>query len=249
MSVLGIETATEVCGSALVENGLVLAEKWFEARQMHSEKLVLLIDETLRSRDFMLTNVDAIAVSIGPGSFSGLRIGLSVAKGLAFACGVPIIAVPTLYALAQRAVTERLAGQEGRILSLVDARRDEIYAALYTPDAGELEEVIAPCAVSTRELEAIISRPDMPAGISIVLMGDGAEKFEKFHASVQSYPGRALRFSIPSRERRLCRAASVAIIGEQKFYRGEIADSPSLEPLYVKEFYTTMKLQPNEAHR
>ncbi len=242
MRVLGIETATEVCGAALVENGRVLAENWFEARQMHSEKLVSLIAETLQSRGHDPAALDAIAISIGPGSFSGLRIGLSVAKGLAFACDLQLVAVPTLRALATRALAGNLVTRHERVLPLIDARRDEVYTALYEYNGENLVEIASAHAASVHELVGIGPDDNRP----IVVMGDGAEKFKAYLSSLFDSGITRRQFRIPVREKRLCDAASVALEGEQMFRRGDIADSAGLEPLYVKEFYTTMKPQSTE---
>ncbi|MBI1804015.1 MAG: tRNA (adenosine(37)-N6)-threonylcarbamoyltransferase complex dimerization subunit type 1 TsaB [Ignavibacteriae bacterium] len=232
MNVLGIETATAVCGAALAEDGRIVAENWFEAQHTHSEKLVILIDRTLQSCHRTVSQLDAIAVSIGPGSFSGLRIGLSVAKGLAIACNLPIVAVPTLRALALRAITERFVGQQGYILPMIEARRGEVYTALYEMRAESLNEIVAPRAVSASECSTMIPEDDLP----VIVMGDGAEKF------AEHWP----RITIPPREKRLCSAALVAVTGEQLVRRGSIVDTATLEPFYVKEFYTTMKLQHNK---
>jgi len=245
VKILGIETATAVCGVALVEDGFVIGEEWFEARQMHSEKLVTLVDHVLHMQNCTLGDVDAFAVSIGPGSFSGLRIGLSVAKGLAYARDLPLIAVPTLYALAQRSVMEELAGERGLVLPILDARRDEFYMALFARSGDALEEVVPSCAVRTVDLVAMI--PDSTT--SIVVMGDGAEKFQEYWKKTTRNDLPSMRFVFPPREKRMCSAASVTMTGERKFRRGEIADTSALEPLYVKEFSTTMKLQPTEVHR
>src|SRR5712692_6734191 len=100
MIVLGIETATAVCGAAIVEDAGVRAEASIEAEHIHSEKLISLIDEALNRATIPFSSIDSVAVSIGPGSFTGLRIGLSVAKGLVYAGGKSLAAVSTLEALA-----------------------------------------------------------------------------------------------------------------------------------------------------
>ena len=111
MKILGIETATSVCAAAIVDDGDVLTEQWIEAQHSHSEKLITLIDKCLQTVNCELKSLAGIAVSIGPGSFTGLRIGLSVAKGLSYASGVPLVSIPTLKALAWNAVTFNLVKQ------------------------------------------------------------------------------------------------------------------------------------------
>src|SRR5258706_14324961 len=104
MKILGIESATVVCAAAIIENGCVRSERTLIAPRIHSEKIISLIDESLDDANITPTELEGVAVSIGPGSFTGLRIGLSVAKGLAYALDKPIVAVPTLEALAANTV-------------------------------------------------------------------------------------------------------------------------------------------------
>ena len=114
MTLLGIETATAVCGVALVRDGEVLAEKAVEERYAHAEKLFGFLDDVLESSGVPLRELHGIAVSIGPGSFTGLRIGLSVAKGLHVATGIPVIPVPTMEALARNGAEEVRTAGSGR---------------------------------------------------------------------------------------------------------------------------------------
>lgn len=237
MKILAIETATAVCGSAVVENERILGERSIEAPQMHSEKIMGLIDEVLTSARIGLKDIDAIAVSIGPGSFTGLRIGLSVAKGLSFTCEKPLTAVSTLRALARNAIGRGLAAGRDLILCSIDARRDEVYAAGYR--AAALDEVLSPRAVSVPVLAQLLEGEKR-----IVLVGDGAEKIQEYVMKSEN----SNRCILPAREHRLCSASAVAFLGLQQLQRGERSDLASLEPKYLKEFYTTMKLLP-EVHR
>lgn len=127
--ILAIETATEVCAAALVENGITRAERSVTERNIHSERLLLLIDELLKEGNVPPSALSAIAVSIGPGSFTGLRIGLSTAKGLALALGIPIISVPTLDAVAEAV----RASHAGNFCAMIDAKREESFYAFYEP--------------------------------------------------------------------------------------------------------------------
>src|SRR5512141_577989 len=140
MTLLGIETATTVCAAAVVRDGAVLAEELVDERNVHAERLMGMIDVAFRRSGVGLPAMDGIAVSIGPGSFTGLRIGLSVAKGLAYASGKPIVPVPTLRGLAQKAIdTVGADGFQG-VLPLLDARRGDVYCALYRMGDGDLHE-------------------------------------------------------------------------------------------------------------
>jgi tRNA threonylcarbamoyladenosine biosynthesis protein TsaB len=237
MIVLGIETSTAVCAAAIVEHGKVCAERSVEAQYIHSERLIGLVEECIRSVPHAPSLPDAIAVSIGPGSFTGLRIGLSVAKGFAYAGGKILVPVPTLEALAFQAF--RSGGLEpGSILMpMIDARRDEVFTALYRV-AGEGLEELSPAGAST------LAECESAAGIngnaaSIIVTGDGAEKFRQ-HLHRSGHTG-LYRFAAGEAAR--CSASSVALLGERMAAAGHVADTASLEPVYVKEFQTSMKIQ------
>jgi tRNA threonylcarbamoyladenosine biosynthesis protein TsaB len=239
--VLGIETATAVCGAAIVENGQVRAERSVEAQQVHSQKIMGLIDEVLRSTQLLLQRIDGIAISIGPGSFTGLRIGLSTAKGLAFALGKPVTAVSTLEALALNALRHANVNERALILPMIDARRDEVYAASYRQRKDGHEEVVPARAVELRELYEMLEGEEL-----VVFAGDATEKFFRF--VVATHSDQSQRFIRLPKEQAVCSAAAVGILGERQLERGVRSDVASLEPLYVKEFYTTMKPQPIGQH-
>src|SRR5258707_364538 len=156
MKILAIETSTAVCGAAVVQEGRVLAERRFEARQIHAQKIISLIDEVLRSTQSGVNDLEGFAVSIGPGSFTGLRIGASTAKGLAYAAGKPVAAVSTLEALALNAARFAEAVNGTLILPLIDARRDEVYSALYSYQDDFLSELTSPGDVTVSDLCTIL---------------------------------------------------------------------------------------------
>src|SRR5512142_395937 len=137
MMLLGIETATTVCAAAVVRDGELLAEELVDERNVHAERLMGMIDAAFRRSGTTLEQMAGLAVSIGPGSFTGLRIGLSVAKGLVYASGKPLLPVPTLQALAQKAAgAPGTADGEESILPVLDARRGDVYCALYRRTDG-----------------------------------------------------------------------------------------------------------------
>jgi tRNA threonylcarbamoyladenosine biosynthesis protein TsaB len=238
--VLAVETSTAVCGVSLVENGVVLLDRWFEATHMHAERLTVLIGESLSHHHLQASQLDGIAVSIGPGSFTGLRIGLSTAKGVAFACNLPLIAVPTLKALAMTAVVFGPARTDVYILPMIDARRDEVYGACYRVEGNNLVEIVSPCAFSIADSGRLISM-DKP----VILVGDGVEKFVHYHRVDTESPGD--RYILPASEKRKCSASTVGILGERMLQEGIVADLGDTEPLYVKEFTTTFKPQQHKA--
>jgi tRNA threonylcarbamoyladenosine biosynthesis protein TsaB len=215
--VLGIETATWTASIGIVEEETVLAERTRTAVGSHAISLLSLIDEVLAAARLSLSAVDLIALSVGPGSFTGLRIGLSVAKGIALGADKPVIGVPTLTALAY-AVGPRA----GTICPVLDARKHEVYAAAFEWSAGEVRQLWAP-AVLTPEALAVRLRPPC------LLCGDGVDEYESVF---RQYGGERIE-TLPS-SRLTPRAGAVALLGAQRFARSGGDDIHTLEPSYVR---------------
>jgi len=215
MTVLGIETATHLCGAALVRRGNLLAERFVDERNVHAERLMELIQGVTADHG-RLEAVEGIAVSIGPGSFTGLRIGASIAKGLAFGGDKLLIGVPTLQALIERARRESpVGGRAHELAAVLPARRGEYF--MMRESTGEVrvvrrESVVDECRRNT-----------------LVLTGDtGGLKLTAEGAA-----------DIPEVEDHLrrCSASSVAYIGERMFLEGRRDDIKTLEPRYLLEFF------------
>ncbi len=234
--ILAIETATAVCGAALLDGETVVAEELSEEPHAHSEKLAPMIAGLL-SR--YASPIDAIAVSIGPGSFTGLRIGLSTAKGLAYAWEKPVVAVPTLEALALRALTATVPQQGDWLLPMIAARRGEVYTALYA--VGEYPEERVEARALAMEGVADI----LPATGRVILMGDGVDGYRTVISRNEDKKG--IEYIVPAREKRLCSAAAVGKAGYRRLRRSAFADLAALEPFYLKEFATTMKPHQRES--
>jgi tRNA threonylcarbamoyladenosine biosynthesis protein TsaB len=167
---LGIETATSIASVGIVGADHVLAAQSLPQGGSHARTLLPLIDSTLASAAIGLRDLDLIAVSIGPGSFTGLRIGLSVAKGLAMATGLPVVSVPTLEAYARSA-----GPRPGLVCPVLDARKGEVYAAAFRWSDGrqrssQPECVAAPAAVAPQRFAASI-------GLPCTLIGDGVDAY------------------------------------------------------------------------
>ncbi|HIE04956.1 MAG TPA: tRNA (adenosine(37)-N6)-threonylcarbamoyltransferase complex dimerization subunit type 1 TsaB [Candidatus Latescibacteria bacterium] len=216
MRVLGIETATELASVALVEDGQVLAEVLLPLQRKLTEELVPMIDWMLKRAGVKLGELDGVAVSIGPGSFTGLRVGASTAKGLCFACGLPLVAVPTLKAMASRLALSQLP-----ICPLLDARRDQIYSALYKFEGGSLKELSPPRALS---LDELLSSLDLP----VVFTGDAVGKFRR---RIEEFKDGAA-FAPPELSRPA--ASSVAALGSMALAEGKVSGLSSLEPIYIR---------------
>lgn len=223
MTILAIETSTTVCGCAVLRDGAIIANQWIDERSAHAEKLFGLADAVLRGSAVDPRDLDAVAVSIGPGSFTGLRIGLSAAKGFHLALGTPVIAVPTLTALAHRCVP-LMTGDGGHILAALDARRDEAYSQTFTVDGGT---VVPAGDVDARTVAEIVRT--LPPG-RVVVTGDAQQKI------VAGLSGsRTVVLADEALAR--CSAAAVAQVAATMFARGAFADAGTLEPMYVKEVF------------
>ena len=145
--ILCIETATPVCSVALSKNGEILSLKETARKNSHSEVVTLFIDDLLRENKIQYTDLNAVAVSKGPGSYTGLRIGVSTAKGLCYALDIPLIAINTLrsmaYDMAEIYLKERKASENILFCPMIDARRMEVYSAIYNKDNNEVRETKA----------------------------------------------------------------------------------------------------------
>lgn len=226
MNVLAIETATAVCGAAVVSNRRVLAEVSLQEKYIHAEKLMTQIDDVLRRSGITLERLDGIAVSIGPGSFTGLRIGLSVAKGLAFASEKPLAAVSTLQALAQRTIDEGFAEEGASILAALDARRNEVYCQWFKRSGGYANAISIERDASTDQLFN-----NAPEG-NVVMTGDALPKLRE---AMRGGPMNGWS-AVPESVAR-CSAGAVGKIGERLIAGGNAADVQRLEPRYIKEFF------------
>jgi len=219
MKVLGIETSSILCGVAIVDEGEPVVEYRLNIRNVHSEKLVSVIERVSLDSQVGFDQLGGIAISIGPGSFTGLRIGLSVAKGLAFSLDLPLAAVPTLEALASQ-----LPQTPYLICPLLRARKDELYVAFYKNTTGRLERV--------RD-HKILTLPQFIAEVDTetILVGEGADIYKA--TLTKKLKGKAIfapkTCSLPS-------ALSVAQLGWERLKRGEIANLETLEPLYLRDF-------------
>lgn len=227
MSILAIETATMVCASAIVQGGIILSEASLEERYVHAEKLMTQVDTVLRKSGLFMHQLDGIAISIGPGSFTGLRIGLSVAKGLAFAMEKPLIAVPTLQAIAQRVVASKLVLEGEHILVALDARRDEVYCQWFVAKDGMAKPMGPERDVAVKDL-----LKEAPLG-KVHVSGDAIEKLQSVIGS--GYAG--IQWNVVPAELARCSAGIVGQIGEAMMKRGDLADQSTLEPKYIKEFF------------
>ena len=163
MKILAIESSGLVASVAIIENNILLGEYTTNQKKTHSQTLLPMLDELTKRLELDLNMIDAIAVSMGPGSFTGLRIGSATAKGLGLALDKPIIPVPTVDALAFN-----LWGTDKLVCPLMDARRQQAYTGLYTFENGKLHTIVPQCAVDISEVVAEVNKQ----GKEVIFLGD-----------------------------------------------------------------------------
>ena len=217
MLVLGVETSTMQGGAALVGDDGLCSEYTLNVEATHSERLLPTIDRMLRDAGVSLVELSGIAVSIGPGSFTGLRIGLSTVKGLAYSTGLPVVGVPTLEALAWAVPF----GRE-QVCPVLDARKQEVYAALFRYERGELVRVMEDAALAPEALCAKIRRPTLFIGDAL------AVHVELFQRLLGDW------LIIPPPPHRGPRPACVAELGRARLLRGEQDPVDALVPRYLR---------------
>ncbi len=183
--VLGIESSAISAGCALVEGGKIVAEQFLNTRHTHSETLLPMVSGMLKNAGVALSDVERIAVTAGPGSFTGLRIGIATVKGLCMGAGKPCVGVSTLEAIAYNFV-----GVDGIICACMDARCKQVYNALFRSEGGTVERICDDRAVTLEELANELSRIDG----RIILAGDGAEITDAFTGGRYSLAPPMLRF-------------------------------------------------------
>jgi tRNA threonylcarbamoyladenosine biosynthesis protein TsaB len=222
-NILCLETATEVCSIGIATDGRLSGIEELGQAGDHASQITLLIARAMEQASLEYRDLDAIAVSSGPGSYTSLRIGWGTAKGLSYALGIPLLKIDTLQALAMRAHA-RLQRPEAWYCPMIDARRMEVYAALYRSDG----HCVSPGP------EAMVLAPDSFAawfdtGQPIVFTGNGAHKFQSLckRPEAQFLPLSTSADAFPT-------------LVEQAFCRGDFTDLAYSEPLYLKPPHVTV---------
>jgi tRNA threonylcarbamoyladenosine biosynthesis protein TsaB len=224
MLVMGIETSTMQGGVALVSEQGLLSEYLLNVKATHTERLLPSIDQVLRDAGSTLSRVEGLAVAVGPGSFTGLRIGLSTAKGLAVAAGKPLVGVSTLEALAWT-----LPYCAHPICPILDARKGEIYCALFRHEGDRLIRLMDETALSP---DLLLSRIQEPT----VFLGDGLRVYED---RLKARLGERALF--PPFSHRGGRPAAVAELGRRRLLRGEHDEISDLAPRYLRPSEAELK--------
>lgn len=222
--ILQIETATTVCSVALSENGSVLAYKEIQQRNVHAEVITLFIDEVLKMSGKQYSELGAVAVSCGPGSYTGLRIGISVTKGLCYSLDIPFIAVETLESMTDGMIDENPA-RGALFCPMIDARRMEVFTAVFDAEGNRVKPTSA-------EIIDQDSFSDLLKINKIIFFGDGASKYIEV---LGSNPNAQIVPDFQNSARHLTKKAT------EKFKNKDFEDTAYFEPYYLKDFIAGKK--------
>lgn len=217
---LSIETSGATCSVALHGNGQLIAYAELHQEKSHSGRLTLMIDELLRHCDLTMQSLTAVAVSEGPGSYTGLRIGISTAKGICFALGIPLLAADTLQAMSHGIASQSILSDKVLLCPCIDARRMEIYRSVWDAE-GNCLLASEPHVLQADSFAAFGSRP-------LWLFGSGAEKT---FATIE-HPDKHLLPNIQP---------SARFVGELALKMPRPVDIAYFEPHYIKPFYIPQK--------
>ncbi|HPF10323.1 MAG TPA: tRNA (adenosine(37)-N6)-threonylcarbamoyltransferase complex dimerization subunit type 1 TsaB [Flavobacteriaceae bacterium] len=214
-TILCLETATINCSVALSQNGnLSACKEETNKNYSHAEQLHLFIDSVAQEAGISLTALDAIAVGMGPGSYTGLRIGVSAAKGLCYALDVPLIAISTLALLASQSKQD-----SDFIVPMLDARRMEVYAAVFNAEKQQLRSIEAEIVTENSYQEYLKQG-------TVTFIGNGMDKFQSL---CRNENAKFEQGQWPS-------ACSMSVLAEEKYRLGQFEDVAYFEPFYLKDF-------------
>ena len=219
MLILAFETSAKAASVALVEDGKLLGESYQNTGLTHSQTLMVMAEDLLKQVGKTVNDITAVAVAEGPGSFTGVRIGVAAAKGFAWGREIPCYGISTLEAMAVS-----LGAWEGHVCACMDARRSQVYNALFYVNQGSLERFSEDRAISLADLKKDLEHIDGP----IYLVGDGAGLTHKTLAL--EIPNLIL----PPEHRLHQRAVGVALLAEAQALAGESGDGNALSPNYLR---------------
>ena len=235
MKILGIDTSGSVATVAVTDDDILMGEYTVDYKKTHSQTLLPMTDALLSMLELRIKDMDAIAVAAGPGSFTGLRIGIATVKGFGLVNDAPVIPVHTVDALAYN-----LWGGSGLICPLMDARRRQTYTGLYkTTEKGDFETVLSQRAISIAEIIAEVNK----RGTEVTFLGDGVPVFideirEKCKVPFRLAPPHLMRQH----------AGSVAALGRRLFDEGRYASADELKPEYLRMSQAERERMEREAH-
>ena len=226
MRILAIESSGKTAGTAFYEDGTLISESYINSKLTHSKTLLPMVESMLKCLGLSVKDMDAVAVSAGPGSFTGLRIGAATAKGLSLAYDLPVVPVSSLMALARNMIFA-----DALICPVMDARRGEVYGACYevSMESGELFPRISDVAMEIGEFLSKVKALIGETGKKAVFLGDGVPVHKEL---IEERLAQSALFA-PD-ELLLQRAGSVAILGAALFAKGETVSSDDFVPRYCR---------------
>ena len=240
MIILGIDTSTNHGSVAIAEDGSLLSESFLPLNSSYSKTLINSLDDLLKKVKIGISDIDGFAVSIGPGSFTGLRIGLSTCKGFNLATGKPIVPVGTLDAIvesflsAPESLKSTIDNLQSSILFLcpiLDAKKGEVYASLYKYEKGVIKKLEDDMAINPEKLCQKINEP-------VIFFGEGIKQYGDFIKNKLN----GLAYFYDDAQKNSV-AASIALLGGKKIERGDIEDSTALKPRYIRRSEAEIKLE------
>ena len=219
MLILAFETTAKAGSVALLEDGKLLAESYQNTGLTHSQTLMVMAEDMLKQCGKTVADITAVAVAEGPGSFTGVRIGVAAAKGFTWGGEIPCYGVSTLEAMA-----ETLGVYEGYVCACMDARRSQVYNALFLAEGGKLQRVTEDRAIALAELKSELEHIDGP----IFLVGDGSS------LTYKTLSDAVPNLVLPPEHRMHQRASGVALVAAKKIAAGETGDANALTPNYLR---------------
>ncbi len=220
--ILCIETATEICSVAIAKNGETIALVEDTQGNSHASQLHILVAKALEQSNLQFSDLQAVAVGKGPGSYTGLRVGVSAAKGYCYALQIPLIAINTLQSLAN-GFWQNNPAYSGLVCPMIDARRMEVYCALFNQTLHE----VLPTQAKIIDEESFIEQLSQN---QITFIGNGAAKCQNTITSVQA------KFDISVR----CNASNLSKLAQEAFTKNTLEDLAYFEPYYLKDFIGTV---------
>ncbi len=215
MKILAIDTATSSLSAAIADRQQIVAQFALDLGKTHSTCFLPMLDSMLSYSGLKISDMDAIAVTVGPGSFTGLRIGVATAKAWGQLLGIPMIAVNSLEAMAEAT------GSDGLVCPIFDARRDEVYTALFDCH----QRLLPDRAVAPQQLAEELVTYNKP----VLMAGDGLKSYQQIFTDVLDD-----KLQLAAAPVRYVMAAAAAIIGQEKYARGEFTSLPLLQPVYLR---------------
>ncbi len=222
MKILSMECSAAPASVAVIDNGKILSESFVNVKLTHSQTLMPMVENTLSAAKLTIGDIEGLAISNGPGSFTGVRIGISALKGIAAPKKLPCVAVSTL-----RAMAENFTDFDCYVCAVMDARCNQVYNAIFEINNGTVKRLCNDRALMCDELAEEIKNNYQNADRRVIIVGDGTDIFYPYIENIKN-----IRKSAPMR--RFANAVGVGLASEESFNKGEIQGYDSLLPFYLR---------------